>query len=103
MVQLHVRLRKSKTSTKCQLLDAQDLGVGTGIHQELLEILNVLDLARLGHPVAFFLETPFPIELHDFLAVLEGSHEEKKTAYNCASSAFAMVTVEYCNPFRVTG
>lgn len=69
--------------------------------QVLLEILDVLYLAWLGHAVPLFLKSPSPIKLHYFLIVTEYPHKQEKTAYYGTCAPFPVVTVEYCNSFGV--
>lgn len=66
-----------------------------------MKILDVLYLAGLGHSISFLFEAPFAIELHHLFSIIECSHEEKKTAYNSSSPAFAMVTVENSHSFWI--
>lgn len=99
--QLHIWLRNTEIPTKDDLFDREDLRVEFRVAQEFVKITNILDLARLGHPIAFFLKALTGIVLHHFFFVLKHTHKKEEAAYYCSCASLAVVTVEDCHSVSI--
>ena len=93
--QLHVGLGDPEVAAEDYLLNREDLRVELRAAQELVEIANVLDLARLGHSIPLLLEPLPSVIVHHFLFVLENAHEQEEAADDGSRASLTMVAVKY--------
>ena len=76
-------------------------GEEVGLAKEEIEVLDILDLAGLGHPVPLSREPTGGVELHCISWLLKEAEVEEEAANDGTCSALPVVAVEYSDPIWV--